>query len=97
MPTRLHPAKLATPLVPLSGLAVQLSVPDDGVSVIEAEELTTLPPESSTLTTGWLVKFTPLVELPGEVVNTKWLADPVASEKLLEVAEVRPVAAALTL
>ena len=98
MPTRLHPAKLATPLVVFFGLVVQLSVPDDGVSVIEAEELTTLPPESSTLTTGWLVKFTPLVELPGEVVNTTWLAEPVASEKVgLEVAPVSPVAAALTL
>ena len=39
MATRLHPAKLATPLVAFFGLVVQLSVPDDGVSVIEAEEL----------------------------------------------------------
>ena len=71
MPTRLHPAKVATPLDAFLGLVVQLSVPDEGVNVIEADEdVTTLPPESSTLTTGWLVKFTPLVELPGEVVKT---------------------------
>ena len=31
MPTRLHPAKVATPLVALSGLVVQFSVPDEGV------------------------------------------------------------------
>ena len=38
MPTRLHPAKVATPLVALSGLVVQFSVPDEGVNVIEADE-----------------------------------------------------------
>ena len=41
MPTRLHPAKLATPLVAFFGLAVQLSVPDEGVSVIGAEAVAT--------------------------------------------------------
>ena len=66
-----HPAKVATPLEALSGLVVQASVPDEGVSDIEAaEEVTTLPPESSTLTTGWALKATPLVELPGEVLKT---------------------------
>ena len=38
MPTRLHPAKVATPLEALSGLVVQFSVPDEGVNVIEADE-----------------------------------------------------------
>ncbi len=57
---------------------VQLSVPDEAVSVIEADEpVTTLPPESSTWTTGWALKATPLVELPGDVVNTSWVAAPV--------------------
>ena len=66
-----HPAKVATPLKALSGLVVQLSAPDEGVSWIEAdEEVTTLPPESSTWTTGWALKATPLVELPGEALNT---------------------------
>ena len=99
MPAREHPAKFATPLEALSGLVVQLSAPDEGVSEMEAlEEATTLPPESSTLTTGWALKATPLVELPGEVVNTSWVADPVASEKVgLEVAPLRPVLLALRL
>ena len=92
MPAREHPAKVATPLEALSGLVVQPSAPDEGVSEMEAlEEVTTLPPESSTLTTGWALKATPLVELPGEVVKTSWVADPVASEKVgLEVAPAQP-------
>ena len=57
--------------------------------------MTTLPPESSTLTTGWVLKATPLVELPGDVVNTSLVADPVAREKVVEVPLVRPVLAAL--
>ena len=94
MPVISHPAKFATPLDALSGLVVQLSAPDEGLREMEADEgVTTLPPESSTLTTGWALKATPLVELPGEVVNTSWVADPVASEKLPEVAVVSPVAA----
>ena len=56
--------------------------------------MTTLPPESSTLTTGWVAKATPLVELPGEVVKTSWVADPVDSEMLVEVAAGQPGAAA---
>ena len=43
------------------------------------------------------MKFTPLVELPGEVVKTSWVAEPVASEKVLEVAEVSPLEAAVRL
>ena len=81
-----------------SGLVVQLNVPDEAVSVMEAdEELTRLPPESSTLTTGWAVKATPLVELPGEVVKTSLVADPVDNEKAAEVAPVSPVEAAVRL
>ena len=67
MPASEHPAKVATPDEALRGLVVQVSVPDEGVSEMEAdEEVTTLPPESSTWTTGWALKATPLVELPGE-------------------------------
>ena len=66
MPVILHPAKFATPLEALSGLVVQLNAPDEAASEMEAlEEVTTLPPESSTLTTGWVARATPLVELPG--------------------------------
>ena len=99
MPAREQPAKLATPDEALRGFVVQLSAPDEGLSETEAdEEETTLPPESSTLTTGWALKATPLVELPGDVVNTSWVAEPAASEKVgLEVAPVSPVEAALRL
>ena len=65
---------------------------------MEADEVTTLLPESSTLTTGWALKATPLVELPGDVVNTSWVAAPVASVKVgLEVALVSPLLVAVRL
>ena len=71
MPVSAQPAKVATPLDALSGLVVQARLPDEGVSEMDADELvTTLPLVSSTLTTGWVLKATPLVELPGDVVNT---------------------------
>ena len=96
MPVSAQPAKVATPRTTLSGLVVQARLPDEGVSEMDADELvTTLPPESSTLTTGWVLKATPLVELPGDVVNTSLVADPVAREKVVEVPLVRPVLAAL--
>ena len=45
----------------------KVPAPEARPKVIEAlGEVTTLPPESSTLTTGWALKATPLVELPGE-------------------------------
>src|ERR1700722_5975760 len=82
VPAREHPAKGATPPEALSVLLVQVSAPDEGVRVMEADELVTrLPPESSTWTTGWVLKATPLVELPGDVVKFSWMADPTASEK----------------
>ena len=92
MPVMAQPAKVATPLdVRWSGLVVQARLPDEAVSEIDADELvTTLPPESSTLTTGWALKAMPLVELPGDVVNTSWVAEPVAREKVG--LEVRPSA-----
>src|ERR1700728_837584 len=102
VPVISHPAKVATPAVVVNGLVVhppRVPAPEARPKVIEAlGEVTTLPPESSTLTTGWALKATPLVELPGEVVNTSWVADPVASEKVgLEVAPLSPVEAALRL
>ena len=47
------------------------------------------------MTTGWVLKATPLVELPGDVVKTSWVAAPTVRVKLVEVAEVRPVLAAV--
>ena len=35
------------------------------MAVPELTEVTTLPPESSTLTTGWVPRAAPLVAVPG--------------------------------
>ena len=94
VPVISHPAKVAMPLEAVTGLVVQASVPVPEARDRETEadeEVTTLPPESSTSTTGWALNATPLVELPGEVVNTSWVAAPMASEKVgLEVAPRQP-------
>ena len=95
MPVRAQPAKVATPPEALSGLVVQPSAPDEGLSKMDADEpVTTLPPESSTVTTGWALKATPLVELPGDVVKTSWVADPTLMVMFPVVAVVSPVAVA---
>jgi hypothetical protein len=94
VPVISHPAKVATPLEAVTGFVAQFNVPvpEARDRVTEAdEEVTTLPPESSTWTTGWALKVTPLVELPGDVVNTNWVAEPGLMVKLPEVPEVRPV------
>ena len=81
---------MATPDEAVTGLVVQFSVPDEELSKMEADDpATTLPPESSTLTTGWALKAAPLVELPGEVVNTSWVAAPVDMVMFDEAAEVK--------
>ena len=102
MPVMAHPAKVATPDNAVTGLVVHPpSVPAPEARDRETEALepvTTLPPESSTLTTGWALKATPLAVVPGVAVNTSWVADPTASEKVgLEVAPVSPLEAALRL
>ena len=81
---RAHPAKVATPLVRvLSGLAVQLSEPDEGVSVIEADE------DGDHVATGVFdldhrlvgLKAPPLSSCPATVVNTSWVAAPVGERE----------------
>ena len=53
--------------------------------------MTTLPPESSTLTTGWVLRAAPLVAVPeGSVVMTSWVAAPVDMVMVVEAAEVKP-------
>ena len=93
-----QPAKVATPDVVVNGLVVhppRVPAPEARPRLIDAlGEVTTLPPESSTLITGWALKATPLVELPGDVVKTNWVADPTLMVKLPEVPEVNPVLAA---
>ena len=101
VPVISHPAKVATPLDAVTGLVVQFSVPEPDAMDSETdalEEVTTLPPESSTSTTGWDPNVTPLAVVAGVVLNTSWVAGPVASEKVgLEVAPASPVEAALRL
>ncbi len=53
------------------------------LAVPELTEVTTLPPESSTLTTGWVPRAAPeLAVLEGWVVMTSWVAAPVDNEKV---------------
>jgi len=64
----LQPANVATPDTAVTGLVVHTSVPDPEaiVKVTDAAlVVTTSPEESSTLTTGWVLKAVPPVELDG--------------------------------
>ena len=63
----------------------------DALAVPELTEVTTLPPESSTLTTGWVARAAPLASvLEGWVVMTSLVAAPVDIVMLVEAAEVKP-------
>ena len=56
--------------------------------------VTTLPPESSTWTTGWVARAAPLASVGlGSVVMTSWVADPVDIVMFVEatVVKVSPV------
>ena len=58
---------------------------------LELTEVTTLPPESSTLTTGCWARAAPLFSVAeGSVVMTSWVAAPVAIVMFDEAAEVKP-------
>ena len=83
---------------------VQLRVPAAGEPLVLARvtvplnAVTRLSPESNTPTTGDVAKVVLPMALPtGAVVNSSWVADPTASEKVLEVAPVSPLEAALRL
>ena len=70
-----QPAKVATPAVVVTGLVVQASVPEPVATAGSSgprPSVTTLLPESSILTTGWALKATPLVVVPGDVVKTSF-------------------------
>ena len=56
--------------------------------------VTTLPPLSSTATTGW-VAVGPLVPLPGWAVKLSWVGVPTVMAKVADVAPVSPVDVAL--
>ena len=65
--------------------------------VIEAAELvTTLPPTSSTVTTGWVAQTAPSTPPPGWALKTSWEAAPIVMLKALLVAPVRPMALAVS-
>ena len=50
----------------------------DALAVPELTEVTTLPPESSTLTTEWVPRAAPeFAVVEGSVVMTSWVAAPV--------------------
>ena len=95
-PLRARPAKVATPLDEGARGAAR----GDGaagarvivaVAVPELTVVTTLPPESSTLTTGWVPRAAPLSSVdPGSVVMTSWVAAPVDMVMFDEAAEVKP-------
>src|ERR1700674_4221618 len=91
----LQPVNAATPLIVGSGLALeQFRVAPAAVVIVNATELvsltTTLPPRSSTLTTGWTENAVFVVELFGDVVNASFAAVPTVIPKLLLVAENDP-------
>ena len=50
-----------------------------------------MPPESSTLTTGWVARAAPLFAVAeGSVVMTSWVAAPVDMVMFDEAADVKP-------
>ena len=59
---------------------------------VDESVVTTLPPESSTLTTGWVARAAPLASvLEGWVVMTSWVAAPTARTRVwVAVAELVP-------
>ena len=97
----LQPAKVATPPLAVTGLAVQVSAPLPGfvpiASVIEAVDETVLPKASCTATTGCVAKATALVVLAdGLIVNPSLDAAAAVIVNAGDVvADVRPDAAAV--
>jgi len=81
------PATAATVVVPLN-----VPVPEAiDATTLTVEEVTVLPDESVMLTTGWVVRATPLTAPAGCVVIIAFVAAPAARAKLLEVAAVSDV------
>ena len=73
--------------------AMEPPVPEamDALAVPELTEVTTLPPESSTLTTGWVASAAPRWRgLEGSVPMTSWVAAPVDIVMFDEAAVVKP-------
>ena len=95
-PLRARPEKVATPeeKVPeVPPAAMEPPAPEIvALAVPELTEVTTLPAESSTLTTGWVPRAAPeFAVLEGWVVMTSWVALPKAMVKLLELTDSVPL------
>ena len=99
-PLRARPEKVATPeeKVPeVPPAAMEPPEPEamDALALPVLTEVTTLPLESSTLTTGWVPRAAPgFAVLEGSVVMASWVAVPALMVMFPEVPEVRPVLAA---
>ncbi len=95
-PLRPRPEKVATPLAKVPEVppaAMEPPAPEAMVAlaVPVLTEVTTLLPESSTLTTGWVANAAPLASVAeGWVVMTSLLAAPVETVMPFEAAEVKP-------
>ena len=95
-PLRARPEKVATPLekvpeVPPAAMEPPLPEWIDALAVTELTEVTTLPPESSTLTTGWVASAAPEFAVDeGSVPMTSWVAAPVEIVMFYEAAVVKP-------
>ena len=94
-PLRARFEKVATPLenVPeVPPVAMEPPAPEIVALAVPEFTETTLPPESSTLTTGWVPRAAPeFAVLEGSVVMTSWVADPTLMVKFPEVPDVNPV------
>ena len=96
----LHPVKVAIPVTAFVGLAAQASAAPAGVVMVNVIDavlvVTVLPLASWTVTTGWVPKAMPPVELEGLVVNASLVADPAVMVKLLLAAAVSVPEAAVS-
>ena len=95
-PLRARPEKVATPLVKVPEVppaAMEPPAPEAMVvlAVLVLTEVTTLPPESSTLTTGWVPRAAPeFAVVEGWVVMASWVAAPADTVMVFDTAVVSP-------
>jgi hypothetical protein len=96
----LQPAKVATPATAFIGFVVQVRVAPAGVVMVRVTEavllVAVLPAASWTVTTGFVPKGVPALEPEGFVVKASLLADPALMVRLVLVALVRLLAAAVS-
>ena len=91
----LNVVNVATPLTAVTVAFVNTPVPVASVNATDADDATTLPPESSTFTTTTGENAAPLATVVGCVVNANAVAAPTVTLNVLLVAEVNPLLAAV--